>query len=48
MATTAADFLALHLEYIVETIGISENLAGVTLFAFGNGCTDLFATLGTS
>jgi sodium/potassium/calcium exchanger 6 len=47
MATAAADFLAVHLEYIVQTVGISENLAGVTLFAFGNGCTDLFATLGT-
>jgi sodium/potassium/calcium exchanger 6 len=47
MATAAADFLAVHLEYIVQTMGISENLAGVTLFAFGNGCTDLFATFGT-
>lgn len=46
MATAAADFLAVHLEYIVATVGIGENLAGVTLFAFGNGCTDLFATLG--
>lgn len=48
MAMTAAEFLAVHLEYIVQTIGVSENLAGVTIFAFGNGCTDLFATLGRS
>lgn len=46
MAITAAEYLAVHLEYIVPKIGISENLAGVTIFAFGNGCTDLFATLG--
>lgn len=46
MATAAGDFLALYLEYLVRTLRINENLAGVTLFAFGNGCTDLFSTLG--
>ena len=48
MATAAAEFLAVHLERIVEAIGVSEDLAGMTLFAFGNDCTDLFATLGMS
>ena len=46
MAMAASEFLAVHLEYIVKHVGISENLAGVTIFAFGNGCTDLFATFG--
>lgn len=46
MATAAKDFLAVHLEFIVKTLNINENLAGVTIFAFGNGCTDLFSTLG--
>lgn len=46
MATAASDFLAVHLQFIVKTLGISENLAGVTIFAFGNGCTDLFSTFG--
>lgn len=46
MATAAKDFLAVHLEFIVKTLKIHENLAGVTIFAFGNGCTDLFSTLG--
>ena len=35
----------MHLEFIVKTMNINENLAGVTIFAFGNGCTDLFSTL---
>ena len=46
MATAAAEYLAVHLEFIVRTLEINENLAGVTIFAFGNGCTDLFSTLG--
>lgn len=45
MATAAGEYLAVHLEFIVKTLNINENLAGVTIFAFGNGCTDLFSTL---
>lgn len=45
MATAAGDFLSVHLAVIVRILGISENLAGVTIFAFGNGSSDLFSTL---
>ena len=45
MAMTAGDFLSIHLAAIVTTLGISEDLAGVTIFAFGNGSSDLFSTL---
>jgi Ca2+/Na+ antiporter len=46
MAMAAGEFLSVHLGFIVKTLGISENVAGVTIFAFGNGCTDLFSTIG--
>ncbi len=45
MATAAGDFLSVHLAIIVRVLDISENLAGVTIFAFGNGSSDLFSTL---
>lgn len=45
MATAAGDFLSIHLAVIVRILNISENLAGVTIFAFGNGSSDLFSTL---
>ena len=45
MATAAGDFLSIHLVVIVRFLHISESLAGVTIFAFGNGSTDLFSTL---
>lgn len=45
MATAAGDFLSVHLAVIVRVLNISENLAGVTIFAFGNGSSDLFSTL---
>lgn len=45
MAVTAGDFLSVHLAVIVSILGISEELAGVTIFAFGNGSSDLFSTL---
>jgi sodium/potassium/calcium exchanger 6 len=45
MATAAGDFFSAHLAAIVTTLGISEDLAGVTIFAFGNGSSDLFSTL---
>ena len=45
MATAAGDFLSVLLAVIVRNFDISEHLAGVTIFAFGNGCSDLFSTL---
>lgn len=45
MAITAKDFLSVHLEAIVDTLGIDQNLAGLTIFAFGNGSSDLFSTI---
>lgn len=45
MAAAAGDYLSIHLETIVSMIGISEELAGVTIFAFGNGSSDLFSTI---
>lgn len=45
MAATAEDYLAPHLEIVVPVLGMSESLAGVTVFAFGNGSSDLFSTL---
>ncbi|KAK1808527.1 hypothetical protein LTR12_017110 [Friedmanniomyces endolithicus] len=45
MAMTASRHMAVHLELIVSELEFSETLAGVTIFASGNGCTDLFATL---
>lgn len=45
MATAAGDFLSVHLAIIVRILNINESLAGITIFAFGNGSTDLFSTL---
>ena len=45
MGTAAGDFLSVHLAVIVHVLHISENLAGMTIFAFGNGSSDLLSTL---
>lgn len=44
MAIVAEEFLSPNLRTIAHTLGMSETLAGVTLFAFGNGSSDLFST----
>lgn len=44
MGIAAGDFLCPNLRTISYALGMSETLAGVTLFAFGNGSSDLFST----
>ncbi|KAG8732799.1 hypothetical protein FRC11_010924 [Ceratobasidium sp. 423] len=40
----ASDFFCPNLATIASTLGLNENVAGVTFLAFGNGSPDLFAT----
>ncbi|KAG8748276.1 hypothetical protein FRC10_007666 [Ceratobasidium sp. 414] len=40
----ASDFFCPNLATIADTLGLSENVAGVTFLAFGNGSPDLFST----
>ncbi|KAG9082022.1 hypothetical protein FRC07_014351, partial [Ceratobasidium sp. 392] len=40
----ASDFFCPNLATIANTLGLSENVAGVTFLAFGNGSPDLFST----
>ncbi|KAL2124589.1 hypothetical protein VTJ04DRAFT_954 [Mycothermus thermophilus] len=40
----ASDFFSINLSTIASVLGMSENLAGVTLLAFGNGSPDVFST----
>ncbi|CAE6416202.1 unnamed protein product [Rhizoctonia solani] len=40
----ASDFFCPNLATIASTLGLSENVAGVTFLAFGNGSPDLFST----
>ena len=40
----ASDFFCVNLSTISNVFGIGENLAGVTLLAFGNGSPDVFST----
>lgn len=44
MALAAESYLSIHLAEIVTILKISEDIAGVTIFAFGNGSSDLFST----
>lgn len=40
----ASDFFCINLSSIATLLGLSENLAGVTFLAFGNGSPDVFST----
>lgn len=40
----AADFLCPNLSSLANICGLSENVAGLTLLAFGNGSPDIFST----
>jgi sodium/potassium/calcium exchanger 6 len=40
----ASDFFCVNLSTISTILGLSENLAGVTFLAFGNGSPDVFST----
>lgn len=41
---TASDFFCPNLSTLARVLGLSDNVAGVTFLAFGNGSPDLFAT----
>ncbi len=40
----ASDFFCVNLSTIATVLGMSENVAGVTFLAFGNGSPDVFST----
>ncbi|KAK4168527.1 Sodium/calcium exchanger protein-domain-containing protein [Cladorrhinum sp. PSN259] len=40
----ASDFFSVNLDTLAKELGMSENLAGVTLLALGNGSPDVFST----
>lgn len=42
---TATDFLCPALFMISKTLGLSQNIAGVTFLAFGNTSADIFAAI---
>jgi len=41
---SASDFFCPNLATVAQTLGLDENVAGVTFLAFGNGSPDVFAT----
>eukprot|EP00080_Pristionchus_pacificus_P019993 PDM80013.1 G protein-coupled receptor [Pristionchus pacificus] len=45
LSTSADDFFCPNISTIVNKLSISENLAGVTFMAFGNGAPDVFTSL---
>ncbi|EGW32617.1 uncharacterized protein SPAPADRAFT_139088 [Spathaspora passalidarum NRRL Y-27907] len=45
LGVTASDFLCPNLDTISKFLQLSDNLAGLTLLAFGNGAPDVFSTL---
>ncbi|KAK8783404.1 hypothetical protein V5799_010233 [Amblyomma americanum] len=45
LGVTSGDFLTPALFVISKTLHMSQNMAGVTLLAFGNGSPDIFAAL---
>ncbi|XP_015792912.1 mitochondrial sodium/calcium exchanger protein [Tetranychus urticae] len=45
LAVTATDFLCPALFMISKILGLSQDVAGVTLVAFGNGSVDIFAAI---
>jgi sodium/potassium/calcium exchanger 6 len=44
LAVTANDFITTNIEIIAVATNLSENLAGATLLALGNGSPDVFST----
>ncbi|ORX95438.1 hypothetical protein K493DRAFT_351588 [Basidiobolus meristosporus CBS 931.73] len=44
VGTAASDYFCPNLSSIATTLNLSENLAGVTFLAFGNGAPDVFTT----
>lgn len=45
LAVTADDFLCPSLVVITKTLHLSQNIAGVTFLAFGNGAPDIFSSI---
>lgn len=45
LLTTADDYFSVNIAQIVEHFKISQNIAGVTFMAFGNGAPDIFNSL---
>uniref|UniRef100_A0A0N4ZR90 Sodium/potassium/calcium exchanger 6 n=1 Tax=Parastrongyloides trichosuri TaxID=131310 RepID=A0A0N4ZR90_PARTI len=45
LLTTADDYFSVNIGQIVEHFKISQNIAGVTFMAFGNGAPDIFNSL---
>eukprot|EP00041_Stephanoeca_diplocostata_P030894 m.945765 g.945765 ORF g.945765 m.945765 type:complete len:784 (+) comp23845_c0_seq34:233-2584(+) len=43
LGTTAEDFFCPSLSVISDTLGLSDNVAGVTFLALGNGAPDIFS-----
>jgi sodium/potassium/calcium exchanger 6 len=41
---SASDFFCPNLATVAQTLGLDENVAGVTFLAFGNGSPDVFST----
>ena len=46
VGVVASDFLCPNLSTIASRLGLTENTAGVTFLAFGNGSPDVFSTFG--
>ena len=44
LGISASDLFCPNLATIVRLLGLDDNVAGVTLLAFGNGSPDMFAT----
>ncbi|KAK9719517.1 hypothetical protein K7432_004760 [Basidiobolus ranarum] len=44
VGTAASDYFCPNLSSIATTLNLSENMAGVTFLAFGNGAPDVFTT----
>lgn len=44
LGISASDFFCPNLATVAQTLGLDENVAGVTFLAFGNGSPDLFST----
>ena len=45
LATTAQEFFCPSLQIMSEVMKLSQNVAGVTLLAFGNGAPDIFSSV---
>merc|ERR1719347_962462 len=45
LAVSADDYFCPNIEVISKTLRLSQNIAGVTVMAFGNGAPDVFSSL---